>query len=77
MNDRSQDVRVIFYEVLKHWMKNMELTSLRKHESHLIQFLLNGIADENEQVRADSLAFLEEHGAKMRSALQALGEEDE
>lgn len=55
----------------------MELTSLRKHESHLIQFLLNGIADENEQVRADSLAFLEEHGAKMRSALQALGEEDE
>lgn len=47
MNDRSQDVRLIFYEVLRHWMKNMELSSLRDHESFLIQFLLNGIADEH------------------------------
>lgn len=47
MNDRSQDVRLIFYEVLRHWMKNMELVSLREQESHLIQFLLNGIADDN------------------------------
>jgi hypothetical protein len=29
MNDRSQDVRLTFYEVLRHWMKNMELTALR------------------------------------------------
>ena len=47
MNDRSQDVRLIFYEVLRHWMKNMELGSLRDHESFLIQFLLNGISDDN------------------------------
>ena len=47
MNDRSQDVRLTFYEVLRHWMKNMELSSLRENESHLIQFLLNGIADDN------------------------------
>ncbi len=76
MNDRSQDVRVIFYEVLRHWLKNMELSCLRTHESHLIQFLLNGIADENEQVRTDCLSFLEEHGARMRQALQALGEDE-
>ena len=36
MNDRSQDVRLTFYEVLRHWMKNMELSSLRENESHLI-----------------------------------------
>jgi len=47
MNDRSQDVRLIFYEVLRHWMKNMELSCLRDHESFLIQFLLNGISDDN------------------------------
>ena len=68
-NDRSQDVRITFYEVLRHWMTNMELAALRDQESHLIQFLLNGIADENEQVRTSCLKFLEEHGARMRQAL--------
>ena len=68
-NDRSQDVRITFYEVLRHWMTNMELASLRDQESHLIQFLLNGIADENEQVRTSCQKFLEEHGARMRQAL--------
>ena len=66
MNDRSQDVRLIFYEVLRHWMKNMELSSLRAHESFLIQCLLNGISDDNVQIRADCLSFLEEHGVRMR-----------
>ena len=55
----------------------MELSSLREHESHLIQFLLNGISDENQQIREDSLKFLEEHGKRMREALQALGEDDD
>ena len=36
MNDRSQDVRLIFYEVLRHWMKNMELSCLREHEPAMI-----------------------------------------
>ena len=77
MNDRSQDVRVKFYEVLRHWMKNMELSALREQESFLIQFLLNGISDENQTVRSDSLSFLEEHGARMRAALRALGEDED
>ena len=58
-------------------MKKMELQSLREHESFLIQFLLNGISDENEQIRADCLSFLEEHGQRMREALRALGEDGE
>jgi len=77
MNDRSQDVRLTFYEVLRHWMTNMELSALRDQESHLIQFLLNGISDENPQVRSDCFNFLEEHGARMREALRALGEDEE
>ena len=75
MNDRSQDVRLTFYEVLRHWMKTMEFSSLKQHEPDFIQFLLNGIADDNPQIRSDCLSFLEEHGARMREALQALGEE--
>jgi hypothetical protein len=47
MNDRSQDVRVTFYEVLKHWLTNMEINSLRKYENHFVLFLLNGISDEH------------------------------
>ena len=35
-NDRSQDVRIIFYDVLRHWMTHMELGALRQQESHLI-----------------------------------------
>ena len=29
MNDRSQDVRATFYEVLKHWMVKMDIQSLK------------------------------------------------
>ena len=77
MNDRSQDVRVIFYEVLRHWMTKMEFSALREHECALIQMLLNGISDENENVRNACLSFLEEHGQRMQEALQALGEEED
>ena len=49
-NDRSSDVRSIFYETLRYWMTNMEISSLRAVESHLILFLLNGLSDENKEV---------------------------
>ena len=77
MNDRSTDVRTTFYDVLRHWMKNMELSALRDQESFLIQFLLNGISDDSQQIKENCLTFLEEHGARMREALQALGEDNE
>ena len=76
MNDRSQDVRINFYNVIKHWMTKMEIMSLRSYESHFILFLLNGIADENQDIAQGCVSFLEEHGKRMKEALQALGEED-
>ena len=66
MNDRSQDVRVIFYEVLRHWMTKMEFQALRDHECSLIQMLLNGISDDSENVRNACMSFLEEHGSRMQ-----------
>ena len=46
MNDRSADVRAVFYNVLQHWMTHMDIQSLRVFEDSFILFLLNGIADE-------------------------------
>lgn len=47
MNDRSQDVRATFFEVLQFWMTKMDIKGIRIFESNFILFLLNGIADEN------------------------------
>ena len=77
MNDRSSDVRNIFYEVLRYWMTNMEISSLRTYESHMVLFLLNGLSDENKEVSEACRLFLEEHGKRMKEALQVLGEEEQ
>ena len=77
MNDRSQDVRATFYDVLCHWMTNMELEGLRTAEGHFILFLLNGLSDENEQVRTKCSSFLEDHGKRMKEVLAAIGDEED
>lgn len=77
MNDRSQDVRLTFYEVLKHWLTNLEINSLRTYEHHFVLFLLNGIADEYQEVSNNCTVLLESHGNNMRDALIKLGEEEE
>jgi len=76
MNDRSQDVRSIFFTVLRHWMKNMEIQSLRSYEDSFVLFLLNGISDDNEEISKSCREFLEEHGSRMKEALAMLDEED-
>lgn len=76
MNDRSTDVRTTFYDVLFHWMTNMEIQSLRTVEYNFISFLLNGIADNDKDISEKCKAFLEEHGKRMKEALKLLGEED-
>jgi hypothetical protein len=75
MNDRSQDVRMAFYDVLQYWMTEMEIKSLRQFEHHFILFLLNGIADENADISSKCKIHLEEYGKNMKDALIKLGEE--
>jgi hypothetical protein len=77
MNDRSQDVRAIFYEVLFHWMQKMDFHYLKQYDHEFVQFLLNGISDDKLDIGPKCLQFLEEHGRRMKEALQAVGEEDE
>ena len=77
MNDRSQDVRKTFYDVLQNWMTKMEISSLRLNEKHFILYLLNGLSDDCEEINNQCKDFLEIHGERMKDALQALGEGDE
>lgn len=77
MNDRSQDVRAQFYEVLFHWMQKIEIHFLRQYEADFVQFLLNGVAEENLDVSPKCIKFLEEHGLRMKEALIALGDEED
>jgi len=57
-------------------MTNMEIQSLRAFEHHFILYLLNGISDDHAEISSSCTDFLEEHGKRMREALQALGEEE-
>jgi len=75
MNDRSQDVRAQFYDVLFHWMQKIEIHYLKMYEADFVQFLLNGIAEENLDISPRCIKFLEEHGTRMKDALIALGDE--
>lgn len=77
MNDRSQDVRQTFYDVLFHWMQNMDIHYLRQYESDFVQFLLNGIADDKLDIGPTCIKFLEEHGCRMKEAMQAIGEDED
>lgn len=77
MNDRSQDVRAAFYEVLFHWMTKMDIHYLKKYEPYFVQFLLNGISDDKLDISPKCIKFLEEHGVRMKDALKQLGEYEE
>mmetsp|Transcript_2476 Transcript_2476/g.4180 ORF Transcript_2476/g.4180 Transcript_2476/m.4180 type:complete len:84 (+) Transcript_2476:456-707(+) len=76
MNDRSQDVRAEFYNVLFHWMKNIELHQLKQYDHQFVQFLLNGIADDKLDIGPKCIDFLEQHGLRMQEALVAIGDEE-
>lgn len=39
--------------------------------------MLNGVADDNQDIAQGCVAFLEEHGKRMKEALAALGELEE
>lgn len=76
MNDRSQDVRMTFYDtVLKHWLTSMEIHALIKYEHHFVLYLLNGLSDEIAEIAKTSKEMLESHGHNMRDALIQMGDE--
>ena len=77
MNDRSQDVRAAFYDVLFHWMTKIDIFYLKKYEPYFVQFLLNGISDDKLDISPKCIKFLDEHGVRMKDALKALGEYEE
>lgn len=67
-------MRAQFYQVLFHWMKTIEVHHLKEYEADFIQFLLNGISDEALEISPKCIAYLEEHGNRMKDALIQLGD---
>jgi len=55
----------------------MEIHSLMKYDHHFVLFLLNGLADEVQEVQVFCKEMLEEHGKNMKDALIQLGEEED
>lgn len=77
MNDRHHDVRRVAVRVIDYWLKNMDINAIKKFEKDLLLFLLNGVADEIEEIRDESIQILERHGNDMKEALIRIGEEEE
>mmetsp|Transcript_5750 Transcript_5750/g.4944 ORF Transcript_5750/g.4944 Transcript_5750/m.4944 type:complete len:141 (-) Transcript_5750:34-456(-) len=75
MNDRHHDVRRIAIRVIDYWLKNMDINSTKIFEKDLLLLLLNGVSDEMEEIRNESIEILERHGNDMREALIQIGEE--
>ena len=65
----------MFDQVMRHWLTNMEIHSLRRFEHHFILYLLNGAADEVPEISKQCRDLLETHGQNMREALIQMGEE--
>jgi len=55
----------------------MDIHYLKAYESDFVQFLLNGASDDKLDIGPTCIAFLEEHGLRMKEAMKALGEEEE
>lgn len=74
MNDRSADVRRTFYEVCEHWLTKMDINAIKVFEGDFVLCLLNGVADEQEDIGLLAKQLLDDHGKRMKDALQQLGE---
>lgn len=74
MNDRSADVRRTFYEVVEHWLINMDLNAIKVFEGDFVLCLLNGVSDEQEEIASLAKRLLDDHGKRMKDALTQLGE---
>lgn len=47
----------------------MDINAIKIFENEFVLILLNGVADEQEEIRQMCEPFLEEHGRRMRDAL--------
>ena len=53
----------------------MDINAIKMFESDFVLILLNGVADEQEEISSVCKSFLEDHGNRMRDALKQLGED--
>lgn len=55
----------------------MDINAIKVFEGDFVLCLLNGVADEQEEVRDLATKLLHDHGKRMKEALSVLGELDD
>lgn len=75
INDRNYDVRKTFYADIAKMLKSFNIIYLRKYESHLVLFLLNGLSDEKDEIKAQVKEYIEYCGNNRKQLAIELGED--
>jgi hypothetical protein len=66
INDKTSDVRKASYQVIARLLNGFSPSLLKEYESELVQMLLNGLGDDNEDVRNLCEELLENVGENMK-----------
>jgi len=65
-NDKMSDVRKSTYQIIARLLNQFSPSLLRDYETELVQLLLNGLNDDNEDVVKTCQALIEEAGKNVR-----------
>jgi len=65
-NDKMSDVRKSTYQIIARLLNQFSPSLLRDYETELVQLLLNGLSDDNEEVVKTCQALIEEVGKNVR-----------
>jgi len=66
INDKMSDVRKSTYQIIARLLNQFSPSLLRDYETELVQLLLNGLSDDNEEVIKTCQALIEEAGKNVR-----------
>ena len=76
VNDKTSEVRKSTYQIVGKLLNQFSPSLLREFESDLVQLLLNGLSDDNEEIIKVCQNLIEEVGQNIK-ALEADGMKDE
>lgn len=73
INDKTSEVRKASYQVVARLLNGFSPSLLKEYESELVQMLLNGLNDENEDVRTLCEGLLENVGENIKKLEENMG----
>ena len=67
VNDKTLEVRKSTYEVIAKLLNGFSTSFLREYESDLVQLLLNGLSDENEEIVKQCINLIAQVGKSIKA----------